>query len=346
MALPLIPIILASLLGGGAAASKNIDLIPGVGPNEKKRKEHSDAINASMARNNVYSGEQLDFDPKTGRVYNTGIPYTGGDAGGAGATAVGNSSSSGGGGLLYGGGGAIDRDASLRNSLRGEIASRGGEIDSIYSTLFGNLDSLLRTRGQELESQYGEQFKKAADAYTGALPEIENSYAAIGAADSTDRTDAKTKAKTGYEETTKTIGKNKKADEAKLGQYGEEQRARFRADQESAKRNLARVNETDDVNALRGLRNDIESNISQAGVTRATLGSDGAARQQLSSLTQDNGRFQEATNALDSIIKSSMSGSVKEAAVKAIVDNAGLSEEDKKKVNMQYGNVYAEQAAL
>lgn len=345
MALPLIPIILASLLGGGAVASKNIDLIPGVGPNEKKRKEHSDAINASMARNNVYSGEQLDFDPNTGRVYNTGIPYTGGDAGGADATL--SSSSSGGGRLLNNnGGGAIDRDASLRNSLRGEIASRGGEIDSIYSTLFGDLDSLLRTRGQELESQYGEQFKKAADAYTGALPEIENSYAAIGAADSTDRTDAKTKAKTGYEETTKTIGKNKKADEAKLGQYGEEQRARFRADQESAKRNLARVNETDDVNALRGLRNDIESNISQAGVTRATLGSDGAARQQLSSLTQDNGRFQEATNALDSIIKSSMSGTVKEAAVKAIVDNAGLSEEDKKKVNMQYGNVYAEQAAL
>jgi len=94
------------------------------------------------------------------------------------------------------------------------------------------------------------------------------------------------------------------------------------------------------------MRNDIERNIDQAGVTRATLGTDGDAAKAVSSLTADAGRFEAATNALDSIIKSSMSGAVKEAAVKAVTDNAGLSDEEKKKVQAQYGNVYAEQAAL
>jgi hypothetical protein len=41
-----------------------------------------------------------------------------------------------------------------------------------------------------------------------------------------------------------------------------------------------------------------------------------------------------------------MSGAVKQAAVSAITDSAGLSEQEKKKVQETYGNVYEEQAAL
>ena len=244
------------------------------------------------------------------------------------------------------GSGTADPDAALRNTLRAEIMARGGDIESVYSSLFGELENLVRSRDQELEGQYGNQFKKAADTYAGALPEIETSYAAIGASDSTDQTDAKGKAKSGYDETTRTIGENKASDKAKLGAYKKEQEAKISTDKEAAKRNVARVNETTDTSALRTMRNDLESNIGSANVTKATLGSNGSARQAVTGLTQDAGRFDAAVNALDSIIKSSMSGSVKEAAVKAIADNSGLSEEEKAKVNAQYGNVYAEQQAL
>ena len=244
------------------------------------------------------------------------------------------------------GSGTVDPDAALRNTLRSEIMARGGDIESVYSSLFGELENLVRSRDTELEGQYGNQFKKAADTYAGALPEIETSYAAIGASDSTDQTDAKGKAKSGYEETTRTIGENKASDKAKLGAYKKEQEAKISTDKEAAKRNVNRVNETTDVSALRGMRNDLETNIGSANVTKATLGSNGSARQAVTGLTQDAGRYDAAVNALDSIIKSSMSGSVKEAAVKAIADNSGLSDEEKEKVNQQYGNVYAEQQAL
>lgn len=242
--------------------------------------------------------------------------------------------------------GTSSEDLALVTQLRDEIMARGGDIDSIYSALFGDLDSLLKSRDAELEGQYGEQFKKAADQYTMALPEIENSYAAIGAADSTDNSDANDKAKFGYDDTVKTIGTNKKSDEAKLGAYGREQKAKITEDRDSAKRNLGRVGETDDADALRGMRNDLEGNLSNARVTRSQFGTDGSAQKSLDKLTGDNGRFDAAVNSLDSIIKSSMSGSVKEAAVKAITDNAGLSDEEKEKVQQQYGNVYAEQSAL
>lgn len=240
----------------------------------------------------------------------------------------------------------VSPDVALGNTLRGRIQSRGGDVDSAYGALFGGLDETVRSRDSELESQYGDQFKKASDQYSSALPEIQNSYAAIGAADSTDTSDAKTKAKVGFDDTTKTIGKNKEADKTKLGQYKNEQGAKIAADRDSAKRAISSAGETTDVDALRSLSNDLDSNLSQTNVTRATLGSDGSARQAVSALTGDNGRFDSVINALDSVIKSSMSGSVKAAAVQAVTDSAGLSEEDKKKVQQTYGNVYAEQAAL
>lgn len=253
--------------------------------------------------------------------------------------------------LSSGGGGAaaaapVDPDIAVRNQLRSEIGAKGGEIEAVYNALFGDLDNLIRSRDTELETEYGGQVKKAAEQYTTAIPKIESSYAAIGADSSTDQSDAKTGAKKGHDETQATIGKNKQTDKAKLGQYSNEQRAKFTADKTSAVREVGRAGETEDVGALRAMRNDIENNISTAGVTRATLGTDAGARGEVSRLTADAGRFEAATNALDSIIKSSMSGAVKEAAIKAVVDSTGLSEEEKKKVQQTYGNVYAEQAAL
>ena len=238
------------------------------------------------------------------------------------------------------------QDAADRAKFRGEIKGKQSDVDRIYAALFGDLDTLLKSRDQELETQYGGQFKQAADKYAEAIPQIETSYAAIGAGDSTDNTYAKVGAKKGFESTNETIGQNKAADKAKLGQFGNEQRAKFSADQASANRNIARADETTDVDALRSMRNDLETNLDTAGVTRASLGTDAGARGQLSALTADNGRADAAINALDEIMKSSLGGDVKKAAVEAVTTSSGLTDEEKKKVQAQFGNVYAEQAAL
>ena len=240
----------------------------------------------------------------------------------------------------------IAQDNADRIALRGEIAGKTQGVEDVYAGLFGGLNNLVTTRDAELESQYGDQFKKAGDQYAEAIPTIETSYASIGAGDSTDNTYAKNTAKKGFEDTTKTIGSNKESDKAKLGAYKTENEAKFTADRDTARTNIARAGSTTDVDALRGLRNDLESNVSGAGVTKATLGTDGAARQAVTNLTKDGGRYDAAINALDGILKSALSGSVKEAAVKAVTENSGLSDEEKAKVQATYGNVYAEQAAL
>lgn len=240
----------------------------------------------------------------------------------------------------------VDPDVAIRAQLRGEIGARGGEVDAVYNSLFGDLDNLVRARDSELTTQYGQQRGRAGEQFAEALPAIDNSFAALGSYDSTQRGDSRGKAKKGFEDTVATIGQNENSDKAKLGQYRNEQAAKFGADRDTAKRNVARAGSTEDVGALRGMRNDLETNLSTAGVTRATLGSDGAARKTVEGITANQGRYEAAVGALDSILKSSMASDVKAAAVEAVTNSAGLSDEEKKKVQEQYGNVYAEQAAL
>lgn len=243
-----------------------------------------------------------------------------------------------------GGSGSSDPYAAERAGLKNRIKSRAGDIDAAYGSLFGELDTLIGSRDAELETQYGGQLQKAANQYAEALPAIDQSFAALGSYDSTQRGDSRGKAKKGFEETTTTIGANKKKDKDALGQYANEQRAKFTADRDSAKRFIESADATTDVGALRSAANELDTNLSQTGVTKASLGTNGAKT--VSDLTSDAGRYEAAVNALDSILKSSMASDVKAAAVKAVTDSAGLSDDEKKKVQQTYGNVYAEQAAL
>lgn len=271
-----------------------------------------------------------------------------------GGASVGNTTATGGGG---GGGGAsaaeaaeaarLAQEEARRGQLRGEISGLADDVESVYGGLFGDLNNLIVARDAELETQYGDQLKKAGEQYAGAIPEIETSYAAIGAGDSTDNTYAKNKAKKGFDDTTETIGKNKTSDKAKLGQYKTEQEAELTKGRDSARSAIAGAQSSTDISGLEATKRDVEGNVNTGKTTtKASLGTEGSARKSVSDLTKDGGRFDAAVNALDSIIQSSLSGSVKEAAVKAITDNAGLSDEEKEKINIQYGNVYAEQQAL
>lgn len=266
-----------------------------------------------------------------------------------GGTSVGNTTTTTG-----GGGGTTDAEAARlaqeearRGQLRGEISGLADDVESVYGGLFGDLNNLILARDQELEAQYGDQFKKAGEQYAGAIPEIETSYAAIGAGDSTDNTYAKNKAKKGFDDTTETIGKNKESDKAKLGQYKTEQEAELTKGRDSARSAIAGAQSSTDISGLEATKRDIEGNVNTGKTTtKASYGTEGAAKKTLTDLTKDGGRYEAAVTALDSILQSSLSGSVKEAAVKAITDNAGLSDEEKDKINVQYGNVYAEQQAL
>lgn len=238
------------------------------------------------------------------------------------------------------------KDAKERGGLKNTITLTAQELQAAFDAIFGNLDNLLKARAGEVESGYGEKFNQIANDFAASLPAIEGSYAAVGADSSTDLRDANIKADEGFKKANKELETNKQGDLAKIGQYGIEQKAKYTADRDSVNRVAGRVGEVQDLGELRQTRNDFENKLGSVRADMGTLNTDEGARGKLSELTGDKGRFDSVKNALDSIVKGSMSGAVKEAAVKAVADSAGLSDEDKKKIQAQYGNTFAEQAAL
>jgi hypothetical protein len=234
-----------------------------------------------------------------------------------------------------------------RGKLRGDIHARVNDLNALYNQLFGNLDNVAAERARELEDNYGEQLGKAAQKYADGIATIDNSYAALGSGDSTDRTYAKNSAKSGFEETNKQIKKNKEEDLAKLGNYVEGTKAKWRADHESANRLNGRADEVKDLTELRGGRNSIEDKIGNVKADIGNMNTESGARGKLSELTGDGGRADSLSSALDSILKSSIGGGMKEAAVDTIGNAAGANkgqiDEIKKKNAAQFGDAYTAQ---
>lgn len=235
---------------------------------------------------------------------------------------------------------AAAREAAQLGSLRGDSRNLISQIMAVYDALFGGLDNVARSRGADVEKQYGDQLDSTTKSYVGSIPEIEKSYAAIGAGDSTDQADAKDTAKEGFDTATKTIQKNKDDDLAAIGNYVAGQQAKWNADRGSVNRLSSRLDSTSDVGDLTDARNELETKLGSVQSDQGGLLTDQGARGTLSNITADNGRFDSVKNALDGIVKGSMSGAVKQAAVEAVTSAAGLNDEDKQKVKALYGNVY------
>lgn len=232
------------------------------------------------------------------------------------------------------------------NALRDEILGKRGSVINAYEALFGDLGKLVKTRAGQIEKTAGENTGKLTEQYTASIPKIRGSYDALGAGDSTDTRDANIGAKKGYEESVAEVGKQKESDLSKVGQYEQETRAGWNADKSSIMRLLDRVNDTEDEGDLREARNQVEDKLGEANVSRAKLSTDEGARGRLSAITKDAGRFDSIKSSLDNIVNSQLGGDVKSGAVQAVLNSADVSDEDKEKVKLQYGNVYGEQQAL
>ena len=249
------------------------------------------------------------------------------------------------GGWIAGGdgyGGGVMTDPAELARLRDDIRAYADQINAVYESIFGNLEDIGKERIGEIGKTYGENVNKVTGQYTSSIPRIEGSYAALGAGDSTDTRDAKIGAQSAFNESVETLGDAREADEAKVGSFLSENKARYGADQESLNRLVDRVDETQDLGDLRSARNDVEDRLGQVKADEGSLMTDEGARGKLAGLTKDGGRFAQVTSALDNVLNSSMAGSTKAGAVKAIIENGGLSDEEKQKVKLQYGDVYNE----
>ena len=149
-----IPAILAGLglagaLGGGVL-SKDIDLIPGFGPNEAAREADRRAAAERTQRENVYDGNSvLNFDAN-GNVYNTGVDYTGPNSTPTYANTNNSPTLGGSGGGNY----ASAAQLAEYEQARGQLEHGLSRLDSQLDIALGNVGKQYGVRSNELDSSF------------------------------------------------------------------------------------------------------------------------------------------------------------------------------------------------
>lgn len=318
------------------------DPTPGFNIANPLRKEGTGALVESTKSHSDYNKRQAAPGGSTGKG---SVGGGGGGGGGGGFTNIVNAATVSDPSVSSG---AIDpaaKEAAELAALRSQILGQKDSIEAAYNQLFADIDALAKSRASEVEKNAGENIADLTGAYTSSIPQIESSYSALGAGDSTDTRDAKIGAKEGFDKSVEEVGKGKESDLAKIGNYVGETKADWTADQDSIMRMIARANDTEDLGDLRQARNSVEDVLGTTQATRAKLKTDEGARGQLSTITADGGRYESIKSALDNVMNSSLANGVKQAAVQAISNSADLTDEDKEKVKLQYGNIYDTPAA-
>ena len=222
-----------------------------------------------------------------------------------------------------------------RNQLREGIQNLIGQSQSIYDTLFGNVRSAAQSQRQALDKRFNEETGTLTEQFNQELPKIGQSYAGRGSYDSTYRTGAEEVAKKGFEGQIKTIGNQREADSAKIGQALLEQEAQFSAGKSLLGTMQSRLGEVTDINELTQLRNDLDKRVAELTSSQAGNQTREAYIQKFSQLAPANSRINELKTSLSTLINGAAPGPLKKAVAEQIIGSAGLSPEEEDQLRNQ-----------
>jgi hypothetical protein len=271
-------------------------------------------------------GYVANFQPATSTSQQTGVQQTSGGGGGGGYDPAAAQAA---------------EDAAKRAQLQSGIKKLIGDTLGVYDSLYGDVRKAATSQRQALDKRYNREVGSLTDQFNTELPKIGRGYAGRGAFDSSYRMDAEAGAQKGFENQITDIGQQRQADAAKIGQYQTEQEAQFGAGQGLLRTVQSRLPETQDVNELMQLRNDIEKRMSELQAARGSNQSQEAYVQKFGQLAPAGDRLGQLQSTLTNIVNGQAPGPLKRAVAQQIIGSAGLSKDDQARllnqVNTQIG---------
>ena len=250
-----------------------------------------------------------------------------------------NTGNGGGGG--GGGGGAVDTSAAERAALLQEINGMSPRAQALFADVFQRIRNVAADRRGKVDKTYNDQDASDLKTYGEAVPQIDNAFAALGIGNSTYAGDRIDDAKEALDGSLAKSKENRMADTAEVGNWEASQRGAFEADQANINDAVGRSGGVKDVGTLRDARNNLTTTVNNIQGKRQALNDDGAAISSLNAQTGRSSNFDSAMKSLEGVLASSMDVGTKNAAKQALVDNAALTDDEKKKLSeVQVNNPY------
>lgn len=226
-----------------------------------------------------------------------------------------------------------------RGQLRGEIGGGIQNLQNVYSQLFGDVTGAATSQRQALEQRFGRETQALGEQFNEELPSIGKAYGARGIYDSSYRMDAEEKAQRQFQRQLQDLAAQREADAAKIGQYVAEQQARIQAEQDKLGTISGRLGQTQDINDLIQLRNQIEGQIADTRALRAGAMSQQQLMQRFQQLAPATDRLSQLQGILTNIIQGAAPSALKRATAQQIIGSAGLSQQEQDLLQQQINQI-------
>lgn len=237
-------------------------------------------------------------------------------------------------------------DAAERGRLRDAISGYRGRSNTLFEDIFDRIKAVAKDRRRKIDDTYNDQDAQYVAQYGEAVPQIDNSFAALGIGNSTYAGDRIDDAKEAMDSSLAKSKTNRQADLGEVGNWQESQLGAFQSDQQNIEDAIKRSGSVEDLGELRDARNNVSSTLNTVSGKRRAFNADGTAINKLEAATGRSKNFDDAMKALQGVLSSSMDVGTKRAAKDALVENANLSDDEKKKLSeVQINNPYTAPAA-
>lgn len=169
------------------------------------------------------------------------------------------------------------------SSYKNDVQSRIGQLQNMYSQLFGTVDQNVADQRANYDKGYNTQQQQLGTDYQNSLGQLGQQYAGRGLADSSYLGDAQNQASQTYNTSLDSLNQNRDAAYANLGKFATTEKQQLGAGQQQ----LGQIDlgQYTDPTALLNLRGQLDQQLSGLQGTAAGLGTNAAYQSALQSAT-------------------------------------------------------------
>lgn len=221
---------------------------------------------------------------------------------------------------------AADRAAKIAqaNAIKGSINGIINSVRGVYDAIYGDLNTVVADKANAVTSRYNKENTALVDQFNTDFPTIGNAYSARNTYDSSYRKDSEAGAQKQFENMADDLVTTRDEDMAKVGQWGDTQRAQVGADRGTLDTMQQLIAQSEDPDQLMAYQQQIADKLNQVSASRAGLRSQAAYKASADSLVNTADRSANLRQTLGNIIQGAAPAPLKRSVATKLIQNSGL----------------------
>lgn len=228
-------------------------------------------------------------------------------------------------------------EARVRTQRKNSVTNLVKSIQGVYDALYGDINTAAADSTRLVNERFATENEGLADQFQSQFRDIGNAFSARGAYDSSYRGDAERTAQKGYENLLAAQGTKQRSELADIGKYVSSARAEVQGDREALNLIMQQLPDTNNLDELQQLVNQLQARKGQAGRQRAGTGTQNFYLKQLGAIDKKASNVAQLRGQLSNILSAEVPSAVKGNIVSNLINGAQLTAQEKEQLMQEYG---------